>query len=110
MFVSLYFWSYIFAHFLAFIMARFAQRRGNMMNPTLLTVMQGISNTGMFACTVFLIIGFWKMPHWWCPLVAFGCAFLSAFIPIPDRYAALAGIILCPALCILMYLSLFGII
>ena len=110
MFTSMYFWSYLFAHFFAFIMARQIKRMGVVMNPHLVFIMESVSNAGMFACTVFLIIGFWKMPHWWCPLVALGCSSLSALIPIPDRYAAIAGIILCPVLCVLMYLNLFGVI
>lgn len=100
----------MFAHFFAFIMARYSQRNGERMHPNMLFIMRAISNTGMAACTVFLIIGFWKMPAWWCPIVAFLLCSLTAFIPIPDKYCAIAGMALCPIFCVLMYLSLFGVL
>ena len=63
------------------------------------------------ASIIFLILGFWYMPEWWYPLVFIGLSLLATtFIPISDNTAGVFGAILAPIACVLMYLSLFGVI
>ena len=63
------------------------------------------------ASIVFIIIGFWYMPEWWYPLVFLGISILaSTFIPMSDNMGCILGVIFAPVACVLMYLSLFGII
>ena len=63
------------------------------------------------ASIVFIIIGFWYMPEWWYPLVFLGISvFATTFIPMSDNMGCILGVIFAPVACVLMYLSLFGII
>ena len=63
------------------------------------------------ASLFFLILGFWYMPEWWYPLVFFGISILATtFIPMSDNAGGILGMILAPIACVLMYLSLFGVI
>lgn len=107
MFSVSYFWYYVFAVFCCFCIDRNA-RDGVYTKLEVATV--NVGNVCMYASYLFLVIGFWMMGKWWHPIVYFGISQLVGFIPIPSGLVATIGIVAAPALTILMYLSLFGLI
>lgn len=108
MFALPYVWYFMFANFFSFIMLRFSKRNEAVMSPALSMIIMIIGNLLTIAGFVFLIIGFWKMPHWWYPLVLLGLGMATSIIPIPDKIAAIIGIVAGPILTILMYINLFS--
>lgn len=106
MFTNAYFWYFIFAYFFSFLMKRVASR-WNGANELARIAIYYISTICHIALIIFLIIGFWKMDHWWQPLVMYGCAQLTALIPIPDHLGAFAGLFLSPLFTVLMYINFF---
>lgn len=79
-------------------------------NPNQMSLYQFFFPLYLISEIVFLVLGFWFMPKWWCPLAIWGLSILVAFIPIPDRIGALIGIVASPVFIVLAYLSLFGLI
>lgn len=79
------------------------------------TIMKGTFTQTVFVlCTisliVFLILGFWYMPEWWYPLAFFGMSLVVAVVPLPDKIGAILALVGAPVLCVLAYLSLFGVL
>lgn len=109
MFTEGYFWYCIAAYFFAFIMDRVASR-DVMLPDSAAGIMKIVSLASTVARYIFLILGFWAMPHWWYPLAIWGCSFLVALIPIGDKIAAYIGIIAAPVFTVLMYLDLYNVI
>ena len=110
MFSYHYFWFFIIVQFCVFCQQRCVNRM-----PTLPPIIQSLfyllSILGSISYYVFLILGFWYMPHWWYPLAMICCGtIISSLIPVPDFIAAFVGIIAIPVCSILMYLDLFYII
>lgn len=67
-------------------------------------------NIGFWIDVIFLILGFFFMPHWWYPLVLFGLGTLVNAIPILDIIWVIIGWVAMPVCAVLMYLDMFGII
>ena len=104
MFEQSYFWYYIGTFFFTFMMQRCSMRgTGGSLTLPIYNILWTLC---AIAILVFLIIGFWKMPHWSWPLKFFGLSILTAFIPIPDRIGALIGVV-APVFCVLMFVNLF---
>ena len=67
---------------------------------------------------VFLILGFWFMPHWYYPLIFGGvsliivslCAWISAYTHYTMLIMAMLGLILSPIFFVLAYLGMFDVI
>lgn len=67
-------------------------------------------NIGFAAEIVFLILGFFFMPHWWYPLAIWGLAALVNAIPLFDIIWSIIGWVAIPVCGVLMYLDMFGVI
>ena len=106
MFTQPYLYYYLTASFLTFCLQRTQQKYG-MYNGPLPTMVQGVCTIALF---VFIILGFWFMPHWWWPLVFLALTVATSNIPIPSRVLAPVAIGAAPVLCGLAYFSLFGLI
>ena len=106
MFTQPYLYYYLAASFLTFCLQRSQQKYG-MYNGTYPTVVQGVCTIALF---VFIVLGFFFMPHWWYPLVFLAMAVAVGMIPIPSKLLAPIAIVAAPILCGLAYFSLFGII
>ena len=105
MFEQSYFWYYIGAFFFTFMMQRsYTRGTGGTATYPLYGLLYPICG---IALIVFLVIGFWKMPHWSWPLKFLGLSILTAFIPVPDRIGALIGMVAAPVFCVLMFVNLF---
>lgn len=109
MFSHAYLYYYLLATFFAFVMLRASKsfNGSSAVLPVLYTMIGGACN---LACFVFLVLGFWFMPHWWYPIVFVLLGIATALIPIPDAIASLIGIVVAPVFSVLMYLSMFGIL
>ncbi len=106
MFSQPYLYYYLAASFLTFCLQRTQQKHG-MYNGTYPTVVQGACT---IALLVFIVLGFFFMPNWWWPLVFLALAVAVGMIPIPSRILAPVAVVAAPALCVLAYLSMFGLI
>lgn len=106
MFKLPYFYYYIVAWLLIVSLQRMQTRQGKMKGAFPSAVLASCT----VALVVFLILGFWFMPHWWYPLAFFGMSAVTGFVPIPDKIGSWLAVFLAPPLCVLSYLSLFGVI
>lgn len=109
MFTLPYLYYYLLASFFTFMLER-AYRNGTLRGELTPYYLPALFSVCHIAEIVFLILGFWFMPHWWYPLVFLALSFLTNFIPIPDKTAAIIGHVLAPLFVVLMYLNLFGIL
>ncbi len=74
-------------------------------------ILKFLGSVCTLASAVFLILGFWYMPEWWYPLLFLGISVLvTTFLPMSDNMGGVLGLILAPITCVLMFLSLFGVI
>lgn len=67
-------------------------------------------NIGFYAEIIFLILGFFFMPHWWYPLALYGIVMLVNAIPILDVLWSVVGWVAIPVCGVVMYLNLFEVI
>ena len=102
-----YFWTYIFGSLFSFSLLRGA-KNFNGSNQFFLFYLNLMGMITSVALYVFLIIGFWKMPAWWYPIVLFIMGIITKWIPIPDFILMIIGLIAAPALTILTYIYLFS--
>jgi len=128
MFSLPYLYYYTVASFFSFMLRRSAMRSENNTSGGVDSIIASYNHSGGFvennsgflkflgsicalACVVFLVLGFWYMPEWWYPLVFIGISLLvTTFLPMSDNTGGVLGMILSPIACVLMYLSLFGVI
>ena len=108
MFTLPYFYFFLATVFFTFTMQRAIQH--GQLSEKLSAICSIVYPACTLAYVVFLILGFWYMPHWWYPLAFYVISFLTSFIPIPDKIAATLGVVIAPICTVLMYLSLFQII
>jgi hypothetical protein len=106
MFSQPYLYYYLAAILLTFGLQRTQQKYG-MYNGFYPTIVQGVCT---IALLVFIVLGFFFMPHWWYPLVFLAMAVAVSMIPIPSRILAPIAIVAAPVLCGLAYFSLFGVL
>lgn len=106
MFKLPYFYYYIVAWLFIVCLQRMQTRQGKLkgLYPSIVLPLCTV------ALVVFLILGFWFMPKWWYPLVMFGISAFTGFIPIPDKFGSWLAVIFALPLCVMAYLSLFGVI
>ena len=83
------------------------QTRKGMMKGTFPTAVAALCTASL---VVFLVLGFWFMPRWWYPLAFFGISIPTGFIPIPDKAGSVLAVIMAPPLCVMAYLSMFGVL
>lgn len=106
-----YFWFFVVASYLTSSVARYAASEVEGANPLIRLAAVVIGPACVVALLVFLIIGFWKMPSWWMPLVMLLIGALVAWLPGNDSpLVLLLGLPFAPILTLLAYLGLFRII
>lgn len=106
-----YFWFFIVASFLTSAVTHYAASDVEGANFLFRMAAYISGPTCCVALMVFLILGFWKMPNWWMPLVMLIFGALVAWLPRDaSPLVILLGIPFAPILTILAYLGLFRII
>lgn len=115
MFTLNYFWFFIVAAIFMSAVVQYAASNQIGLNPVPKYLATIIGPTCFSALIVFLIIGFWKMPHWWMPLVMLLIGSFVVALPRSTNHAitfviTFLGLLLAPLFTVLAYLGLFGII
>ena len=110
-----YFWFFVIAFTFSSALTRYGASSMVGSNPLLKILSQIIGPLCDTVLSVFLILGFWYMPHWWIPLVFFGVgiitqSFLGLIGDIGNLIVLVLGTIGAPLFTVLAYLGMFGVI
>jgi hypothetical protein len=115
MFTLNYFWFFVVATLFTSAVVQYAASQQVGLNPLPKYIAMVVGPLSFFALIIMLIIGFWKMPHWWHPIVMFLIGSFVVTLPASlSRNAnfviVLTGLLLAPTFVVLAYLGLFGVI
>lgn len=111
MFKLLYFWLFVAAFFLNVCLRRtVVLYRHDAKSIFSKLYSQLLLLLGTVALIVFVVLGFWFMPHWWYAPLFLLFGIISTFIPISDEVGAYLALVIEPMFIVLMYLSLFNVI
>lgn len=110
-----YFWFFMAAFFFSSALSRYAKSDMIGTNPLFKNISMLLGPICDLLLIVFLIVGFWKMPHWWHPIVFLLIGgLLQGIQGLLGRYAEfvviIIGMLLAPICTILAYLGLFGLL
>ena len=110
-----YFWFYVIAFTFASSLTRYGRSNLEGNNPWLKMAAQLIGPICDIALFIFVVIGFWQMPHWWIPIVCFVVGIIAQSLlalvgNIVNLIILVLGTIGAPLFTILAYLGLFSII
>lgn len=116
MFSLNYFWFFLLSQFFCEPLRRFASSNEIGANPAFRYIAAIVAPLVMTANVVFLILGFWFMPHWYYPLIFIAIDLLLISVhalmshDVAKFIIMLLGVVAAPLFCVLAYLGLFSVI
>jgi len=110
-----YFWFFVIAFTFSAALTRYGASNMEGSSPWLKIIAQIVGPLCDTALFIFLILGFWWMPHWWMPLVFFGVGIITQSIlgligDIGNLIVLILGTIGAPLFTILAYLGMYNVI
>lgn len=111
-----YFWYFLISQFFCEPLRQYAKSDLVGSNPTFKSLTMIVAPLVMTANIVFLILGFWFMPHWYYPLIFFAIDLLTIGLHVLFQnqnvklIILLIGIIAAPLFSVFAYLGLFGVV
>ena len=111
-----YFWFFIISQFFCEPLRQYSRSDMVGSNPTFKYLTMIVAPLVMTANFVFLILGFWFMPHWYYPLIFFALDMCLIGIhallnnQVVQLIIMFIGLIAAPLFSVLSYLGLFGVI
>lgn len=112
MFTQSYFWYFLVCSFFTFSCQRAALHFKGASYKVKLS-MESMGILGTIVNVIFLALGFFYMGAWWFPLIMILLSVIInsiTFLPLPEVFVGVIGVVAVPITAVLMYLSLFNII